>query len=304
MKNLNRTSLGGLRAIEAAGRLGSLRAAADEIGVTIGAVSQQIQKTEQQLGRTLFERRPKGLTLTAHGEAVMRHLTTGMSELSAAVALAERRAEDTLTVSVAPVFAGKWLVWRLKDFHRRHPGIRIRVDATIALVDPNTTDVDVCIRVGKGPYPDVDAARLVDVRIFPVCSPSLAKRLRSPADLANVPIVVDGGRMFSWDVWLGPNGLDSSILEEGPTFSDGSLCLDAAVAGQGVFLAWETLAADAIRMGRVVAPFPGRYPTGHAYWFVTGRHRPKTRAVRAFETWLREQLDITMADQPPGNPVG
>ncbi len=304
MKNLNRTSLGGLRAIEAAGRLGSLRAAAEEIGVTIGAVSQQIQKTEQQLGRTLFERRPKGLVPTAHGEAVLRHLTGGMAELSAAVALAERGGDDTLTVSVAPVFAGKWLVWRLKDFHRRHPTISIRVDATINLVDPGTSDVDVCIRVGRGPYPDVDAAKLVDLRVFPACSPALAKRLKEPADLADVPIIHDAGELLSWNTWLEPNGLDAGILGDGPAFSDGSLCLDAAIAGQGVFLAWETLAADALRMGRVVAPFPGRYPTGHAYWFITSRRLPKSRSVRAFETWLREQLDTTMAEQSAGNAAG
>ena len=76
MQNLNRTTLAGLRAIEAVGRLGSLRAAADELGVTVGAVSQQLQKTEHQLGRALFERQPRGLALTSHGEAVMQHLRT------------------------------------------------------------------------------------------------------------------------------------------------------------------------------------------------------------------------------------
>ncbi len=290
MRNLNRTSLGGLRAIEAAGRLGSLRAAADEIGVTVGAVSQQIQKTEHQLGRTMFERRPKGLELTPHGEEVVRHLTNGMSELSAAVALAGRGQEDTLTVSVAPVFAGKWLVWRLNDFHESHPDIRIRVDATVSLVDPDTSDVDVCIRVGKGPWPGVDAGKLIEHRVFPVCSPVLAERLNAPRDLSHVPIIRDAGEMFGWSTWLGPNGLDEGVLGDGPTFSDGSLCLDAAVAGQGVFLAWETLAVDALKMGRLVAPFPDRYPTGLSYWFVVGRRTSKSRAVRDFENWLRDQL--------------
>ena len=305
MRNLNRTSLGGLRAIEAAGRLGSLRAAAAEIGVTVGAVSQQIQKAEQQLGRALFERLPKGLTPTAHGEAVIRHLTTGMSELSAAVALAERRREDTLTVSVAPVFAGKWLVWRLNDFHERHPDIRIRVDAAMPLVDPDTSDVDVCIRVGKGHWPDVDAERLVDQRVFPVCSPELARQLTAPEDLSRVPIIRDAGQVYSWNIWLGPNGLDEAILGDGPVFSDGSLCLDAAIAGQGVFLAWEMLAADALRMGRVTAPFPGRHPTGYAHWFVVGKRLPKSRSVRDFETWLRGQLDASLnAARPADDDIG
>jgi DNA-binding transcriptional LysR family regulator len=292
MKNLNRINLGGLRAIEATGRLGSLRAAADELGVTPGAISQQIQKTEQQLGRALFERRPKGLTLTPQGEEVLRHLTGGISELSAAVALAEQSREDRLIVSVAPVFAGKWLVWRLKDFTRKHPGIRVSVDATIALVDPNVSDVDLCIRVGKGGWPGVKAEKLIDQRVFPVCSPALAEQIKTPDDLRHLPIIRDAGQPYSWNVWLAPNGSDERILGEGPTFSDGSLCLDAAIAGQGVFLAWETLAENALETGRLIAPLPGRFATGQSYWLIVGRHAGKSRSVRAFEIWLREQLGV------------
>lgn len=294
MKNLNRINLGGLRAIETVGRLGGLRAAADEIGVTVGAVSQQVQKTEQQLGRVLFERRPKGLQLTPHGEAVMRHLTVGMGELSAAVALAERRQEHMLTASVAPVFASKWLVWRLKGFNALHPDIRIRIDATNALIDPNTTDIDVCIRVGTGDWPGVSMSKLIDQRIFPVCSPALARQITSPGDLANLPIIRDQGEAFGWNIWLKPNGLDDTILGDGPTFSDGSLCLDAAIAGQGVFLAWETVACDALRFGRLVAPFPDRYKTEYAHWFIVGKHVPKTKAIRNFERWLRQELEIAL----------
>ena len=300
MRNLNRINLGGLRAIEAVGRLGGLRAAAEEIGVTPGAVSQQIQKTEAQLGRRLFAREPRGLVLTPQGEAVLRHLTSGLSELSAAVALAGRGREDTLTVSVAPVFAGKWLVWRLTDFNERHPEIRIRVEATLALADPNLSDVDACIRVGKGPWPGVEAEWLLEQRIFPVCSPALAAEIRAPRDLGRVPIIRDARAMVSWNTWLGPRGEDESLLGAGPIFSDGSLCLDAAVAGQGVFLAWETLACDALDAGRLAAPLPGREPTGLAYWFVTARRRRKSPGLRAFEAWLREQLDRALETERPG----
>ncbi|MCR9138099.1 MAG: LysR substrate-binding domain-containing protein [Alphaproteobacteria bacterium] len=295
MRNLGRIHLSGLRAIEAVGRLGGLRAAADEIGVTVGAVSQQVQKTEQQLGRALFERHPKGLQLTPHGEAVLRHLSIGMSELSAAVTLAERRQDRGLTVSVAPVFASKWLVWRLKNFNEQHPGTRVRVDATDTLVDPNTSDVDVCIRVGTGNWPNVSASKLIDQYMFPVCSPSLAAQISTPMDLARFPIIRDQGDVFGWNIWLKPNGLDDAILGDGPTFSDGSLCLDAAIAGQGIFLAWETVACDALRFGRLVAPFPDRYRTDYAHWFVTSRHASNSRSVRDFEQWLRRELEIALA---------
>ncbi|MBL4906561.1 MAG: hypothetical protein JKX94_03840, partial [Sneathiella sp.] len=138
---------------------------------------------------------------------------------------------------------------------------------------------------------DVNALKLIDHRIFPVCSPQMAAMLKEPQDLAKVPIIRDPGAMFSWNTWLEPNGLDETILGDGPHFSDGSLCLDAAIAGQGVFLAWETLANDALERDRVVAPFEGRYPSGFSYWFVTGLFLKKSRSVQAFEDWLRHELD-------------
>ncbi|MBJ6127871.1 LysR substrate-binding domain-containing protein [Microvirga splendida] len=290
MRNLNRFHLNGLRALEAAGRLGNLRAAAEELGVTVGAVSQQILKAEEQFGRPLFERHPKGLRPTAFGEDVLRFLSAGFGEISAGLALAERRREGVLTVSVAPVFASKWLVWRLQHFREQNPDIRIRIDADVSLVDPGSSDVDVCIRVGRGGWPNVKAEKLLDQFVFPVCSPALAERLRQPHDLAAVPIIREPTPMFGWNAWLGPNGLDESILGDGPVFSDASLCLDAAVAGQGVFLGWETLARDAIAMGRLAPPFPDRYDTGISYWFVTARSAPATRAVSAFRDWLKSEL--------------
>src|SRR5918993_2708140 len=189
MRNLNRFHLNGLRALEEAGRLGNLRAAAEELGVTIGAVSQQILKAEEQFGRPLFERHPKGLKATAFGQDVLRYLSAGFAEISTGVALAERRREGVLTVSVAPVFASKWLVWRLQRFREQHPDIRIRIDADVALVDPGSSDVDVCIRVGRGGWPNVNAEKLLDQLVFPVCSPAMGESLRHPRDLATVPIV-------------------------------------------------------------------------------------------------------------------
>lgn len=299
MAYLNRVHLNGLRAVEAVGRLGGLKPAADELGVTVGAISQQVQKTERQLGRPLFERLPKGITPTPLGAEVLRRLTPGIAELEAAVALAGRDSADVLTVSAAPVFAGKWLVWRLNGFHQQHPDIKIRIDADVALVDPTFSDVDVCIRVGKGDWPDVRAEKILDHRVFPVCCPAIAESLKTPGDLAAVPIIRDPDAMFDWSVWLGPNGLDEEILGDGPVYSDASLCLDAAIAGHGVFLAWETLASDAVRMGRLVAPFPGRYRTGLAYWFITSPVVAAPPRVRAFRSWLNNELaaSVPMDDE-------
>ncbi|WP_299860368.1 LysR substrate-binding domain-containing protein [uncultured Hoeflea sp.] len=298
MKELNRVHLNGLRAIEAVARLGGLKAAAEELGVTAGAISQQVQKTEAQIGKTLFVRDPKGLRPTQLAQSVMPHLTAGFGELSTGLKKCAGTGDRALVVSVAPVFAAKWLVWRLKAFNDAWPDIRIRVDATVCLVDMADSDVDVCIRVGHGPYPGVKAAKLLKQRVFPVCSPAIADQLAKGLPLSRVPIIRDQFTVFDWDVWLEPMGLRDTRLKPGPVFSDASLCLDSAVAGQGLFLAWETLAHDGLEAGRLVAPFKGRVETGAAYWIIEPLNTSKARESRAFITWLRQQMGRSFALEP------
>lgn len=290
MRNLNRVQLSGLRAIEAAGRLGTLAAAADELGVTSGALSQRLQKAELALGRTLFLRTSKGLVLTASGAEMMPKLTRGMTELDAAVALADPARDTRLTVSVAPIFASRWLVWRLRRFNERHPEIRIRIEPSVQLLNPDHDDVDVCVRVGCGGWPDVSAELLLEQRVFPVCSAELADRIVCRGDFATVPIIRENDGLHGWAEWLRPHGLLPSILGQGPTYAEASLCLDAAMTGQGVFMAWETLACDALETGRLIAPFDQREKTGARYWFVTGRDTARKRSVSLFRTWLRDEL--------------
>ncbi|MGP1397932.1 MAG: LysR substrate-binding domain-containing protein [Inquilinaceae bacterium] len=302
MQNLRRVHLNGLRAVEAAGRLGSLARAAEEIGVSPGAVSQQILKTERTLGRVIFDRTPKGLEPTAFGAALLDGLTAGFRELSRAVSVSETRAANILTVSVAPVFAAKWLVPRLSRFNRAHPDLRIRIDAAIALVDLALSDVDVAVRVGDGKWPGVKAELLIEQRIFPVCSPELAKRLKTPADLGRVPVIREQGSMVRWATWLGVHGLSEDVLCEGPSYSDASLCLDAAVAGQGIMLGWQTLATDALADGCLVAPFPDVAVPELGYWLVTAPHRRPEPKTRAFIAWIRGEMDAAAARWDSASP--
>lgn len=291
MSTLSRISLPALRAVEAVARLGSLSLAAGELGVSPGAVSQQILKAEAQLGRALFDRTPHGMVLTPLGHEVAAHLTEGFAALRRGVLVAGRSRNDAITVSVAPVFAAKWLVRRLGDFAERHPDVRVRIDASTAAVVPRTGEVDACIRVGRGDWPGVRAEEVRPQRAFPVCSPGVAATLTELSDLTGVPIIRgQSAGLFDWEVWLQPNGLSASQLAQGPVFSDASLCLDAAIAGQGVFLAMETLVEDALAMGQLVAPYPGRFPTGVSYWFVEPSDGRRSAPVTAFRAWLLDAL--------------
>lgn len=311
MKSLNTVHLNGLRAVEAAGRLGSLQAAAAELGVTAGAVSQHIIKTEKQLGRVLFNRTPRGLVQTEFAGSFLARLGTGFETLDQAVSLARRRDETILTISVAPVFAARWLVSRIDSFTARHPNIRLRIDATTQLVNLESSGIDLGIRVGRGDWPGVRSELLLAQEVFPVCAPDMAARIRAPADLLSFPVVIDAHAMFSWEVWLRDVGLSGAEMKVGHIFNEASLCIDAAVAGQGVFLAWQTLAGYPLLKGTLVAPFTHRAVTGFAHYFVTPADRRDSRIVAAFKQWMRDELDDSMrrifpipvpASGPPSSP--
>jgi len=307
MKNLNRVHLNGLRALEAVGRLGSLQAAAEELGVTVGAVSQQVIKAEEQLGRAIFERTARGLRETAFGAPFLTRLSGAFRQLSEAVATTQRRDDAILTISVAPIFASRWLIHRIDRFAAAHPDIGLRIEATTTLVDLARSDVDLAIRVGPGGWPDVVTEFLIPQVVFPVCAPALAEKIRTPEDLAAQPAVVDGNDIFTWERWLKAAGLDVPPPKARHVFSDASLSLDAALAGQGVLLAYPVLASWALKEGRLVAPLPIRVETGMGYYFVTAPGQPEPRKVSLFKRWLRaavaEDVDRFTGEVIPARPA-
>jgi DNA-binding transcriptional LysR family regulator len=290
MRNLNRIPLSCLRAVEAVARCGSVTLAAGELGVTPGAVSQQILRAEQTLGLPLFDRTNRGMLPTPRGAEVAELLSQGFARLSAAVERARPEARLVLTVSVAPVFAARWLIWRLPRFQTRHPDIRVRLDASLSLADPSRGEADLCIRVGRGGWPGVAAERLFSQIIFPVAAPQLASRITAHADLARVPVIIEPRAGVTWQQWLQPEGHPDQPLCPGPEYSDPSLCLDAAIAGLGVYLAFETLAVDALARGSLVTPFAGRHATQNSYWLVSAGDQRPSPASRAFATWLRAEV--------------
>lgn len=293
MNRLTRFHLNGLKALEAAGHLGTLQAAAAELGVTSGAVSQHIIRAEEQLGRHVFARTPRGLVATPFGERLLARLTTAFRSLDDALAVADEGRERVLTVSVAPVLASKWLVPRLPRFRDLHPDIRIRIDATTEIVDLDASDVDLALRIGAGSWRGVRLEKLMTQKVFPVCAPQVAARLGSPDDLRRAPIVLDTGSKGIWDVWLRRFDMAEDDLGPADMFTDASLCADAAIGGHGVMLGWQTLAADAIDAGLLVRPFPQMVATGQAYWAATSPNRPAGRNVFSFVAWIREEMDRT-----------
>jgi DNA-binding transcriptional LysR family regulator len=289
MNRLRNVHLNGLRAVETVARRGSLLSAAEELGVSPSAVSQQIGRTEKQIGRPLFERTRLGLAPTEFGALFSARLASGFRELEQAVALADESVSNTLVASVAPAFAARWLVPRLSRLYARHPELILRIDATPRLVDLNRSDVDLAIRMGEGRWPGGKSERLLAQEIFPVCAPEIGARLKRIDDLSAEWAIHDEMSGVTWARWFESIGERPVAARPGARFTDPVLCLEAAVAGQGVMLAWPLLVADALADGRLTAPFGVRGWRGLGYYFVTAPGRRLSRKVLAFKRWLVEE---------------
>jgi LysR family glycine cleavage system transcriptional activator len=290
---LGKVHLNGLRAIETVARLGSLQKAADELGVSPSAVSQLVNRAEKQIGRPVFERTRTGLVLTEFGRRFCERLTAAFRELSGAMALAEDAADNRLVVSVAPAFAARWLVPRLSRFYTAHPEIMLRIDASTKLADLDRSDVDLAIRMGDGNWPGVRGELLFAQRIFPVCAPAIAVRLKRVEDLQNEWAIREEYGMVEWARWFAQAGVTGVTPLMGASFTDPNLCLEAAIGGQGVMLASQLLAADALADGRLVAPFGITADSGLGYYVATSAAKKPNRKVTAFKNWLAEEAEKT-----------
>lgn len=295
--------LSALRAFEAVARHLSFTRAAEELHVTPGAVSQQIRSLEQRLGDVLFMRTKRSVALTDAAIRMLPDVQAGFDALSRAISTeANVSTGKTLTVSVAPSFASKWLVSRLPDFSDRHPEIDLRISATVALTDFRRDKVDLAIRFGRGAYNDVHTERLLPETVTPLCSPDLLKgkgRMRSPEDLRKHRLLHDmsismagESEQSAWERWLKLAGAKHVSAHRGTRFSLAELALQAAIEGSGVVLGRMVLAEGDIAAGRLVQPFGTSLPLGVGYFLVTPRGAPQRPELRLFREWLYSTLKL------------
>jgi DNA-binding transcriptional LysR family regulator len=279
--------LNAIRAIEIVARRGALAPAADELGVTPGAVSQHLRRAEERLGIELFERTPQGLRPTPALRQMLPQLTAGFTALQDALAGLKPANQNTLIITMGSVFASRWMIWRIGKFSALHPEIETRLVVTGRILDLSHGDVDCAIRYGRGTWPDADAVMVGGTTYRPVLSPVLAPQVKTPADLAKLPIIRDTTTMLSWDEWWKTAGLPETPQTHGPTFDDPGLAFDAAISEQGVLMAVDEMSADAVSDGRLVRPFDILVegdPLG--YWFITPRGRREQRKVKLFREWV------------------
>jgi LysR family glycine cleavage system transcriptional activator len=292
--------LAALRAFEAAARHLSFTRAAAELHVTQTAISHQIRALEDLLGVKLFRRLPRGLLLTAEAQHYLPPIREAFDRIAAATEqLAAVSASGTLTVSVLPSFAAKWLVPRLGRFRAAHPDIDLRISTSSELVDFAREDVDVGIRMGRGSYPGLRIDRLFGEALMPVCAPALLEHnhpLRQPEDLRH-HVLLHEDDYTGWQLWLEIARVESVDARRGPIFTDGAIVVQAAAEGQGVALARSALAAGDLAAGRLVQPFDVSIPHDLAYYLVCPDATADRSKIRRFREWLLAEAAASEARQ-------
>jgi len=300
--------LNAVRAFDAVARLGSVRAAAEELAVTPAAVSQQLRVLEAHLGIALTQRHGRGLALTDsgrtwHGE-IARHLR--------AIALAAERVRPgrrVVQVTVVQSFGSRWLMPRLSSFTAREPEIEVRIDASPVLADLARDPFDLAIREGRGDYPGAESVRLFPLEFVPVASPAVARQLKrrnGTIDWSRARLLHEVSYDY-WPDWIAAAGVTDVDVARGLFFSHTMLALDAACEGQGVALAPLCLADRELARGALTIVDPRPFAPGTGIYLAWPRRglRTLSPAAIAFRDWLIEEAHAAAgtAAVPAGKPA-
>lgn len=287
-------SLRAIQAFDAVARHSSFSRAADALAVTHGAVSRQIRGLEEQLGSTLFHRTARGAALTEDGKVLFRASREAFTALETGIAaLEQRKADQTVTLSLTTSLAMKWLLPRLPDFRARHPEIAILLDTNDAPVDFTEKTVDAALRYGKGDWSGLHIGLLAREELVPVAAPGLIGDRPlpiEPSDLTRLPLIHDDYNP-GWERWLERAGaaLGGKTLP-GDRYGDTGLLIAAALDGQAVALVRRLLAADDLAAGRLVQISDLTLPLERAVYFVCRAGDETRPAVAALQDWLRDGL--------------
>ena len=280
--------LNALRAFESAARLGSFAAAAEELNVTPGAVSQHIKALEDWAGASLFRRKAQGVEITRAGREILPSLTKAFDEVGEAVRLMRGvRPRRGLAIAVLPSVGQLWLAPRLAGLRKALPDVAISV---YAMEQPpnllrNLFDMSLFIRA-----PSVaprEAVLEIDAMV-PVCSPEIATRIRVPTDLFHETLLIDEVWAEDWPNWFESSGLAPPDLFDSPRYSLYSLALEDAKAGAGVLMGHRCLVAEALGEGTLVELFDINAQTGKALVLETPEN--PTAYVKTAAELLRNDL--------------
>ncbi|WP_347265800.1 LysR substrate-binding domain-containing protein [Paracoccus sp. (in: a-proteobacteria)] len=285
-----------LQAFECFGRLGSVNAAARALGVTPGAISQQLRLLEEHVGVVLLVKDGRRAALTPVARSYHELLSQGFSRLALAqdYIVAHRQSEE-LTISGLPTLLQKWLNPLLPEFQQAAGELEIRVLATHQEPDPHMLEQAFRLTYGAAARRYLHARALFTDQCFPVCSPDFLRRhpeARDPAGLARLPLIgIDWGTGYTtepdWRDWFAARGLgDLAAIRPVAVHSLSGMAIEAAEAGQGAVLAQGSFVETPLRTGQLVRLSPASLQMPDPYFVCWGPATLDRPAARDFLNWL------------------
>lgn len=297
--------LNAVRAFEAAARLGSFKDAAAELGVTHGAISQQVRLLEDRLGApALFRRSTRRVTLTSAGKALFDEIGPALDRISSAVqrhrATHSEAPADVVRVNALATFSMRWLLPRLKRFRDERPDIEVHLTTSNVPLDALADAFDVIIRGGPNSFYGFTSRLFLSERRLPVCSPALLAKqpLEQISDLAKHTLLNVTSMPRLWHDWLLQAGHPRVTPTATLTFDHFFLTIQAAIDGLGVAMGPTALIADDIAAGRLIAPFPDVSLPARSYFAYVPAGSGSASPTAVFCDWLERQSSSTSSDRP------
>ena len=285
-------SLNWLRVFEAAARTESFARAAELLNMSPPAVSQQIKALESHLGRALFVRGAKQVTLTDAGLAFLPIVNQSLASLeTSAAALFGARETQPLNLQVVTILAANWLPQRLASFEKQHPHIRLQISCGNAVPDFRNSDAHLQIGFGSSTDFPQNAERLFGEEITPVARPDIAAGIGAPDDFLRHPLIEVATHRSGWFQLL-QNRIGGDLRSADFVMVDNTvIALGLAEAGRGVALA-RAPATDRLTEAYGLVPCLADFSIRglqHYYLFHPATAEPPP-AAEAFRTWLLEEV--------------
>ena len=280
-----------LPTFEAAARLLSFKAAAEELYVTPPAISQQISALEQWLELELFERKARKLTLTPAGQYYLKVAQKILLEhVQGYLELERRYKTKALNISTPLFLAQELLIPNYLTFTDYAPDIELRLETRMSLVDFENEALDAAIRFGDGNWPGLDCKKLGDSYMSVVCSHDYLAQ-HGPIDINNL----EQHRLLS----IYPDLSDWSALNGGPLLKDQTriICdsymatIKSAAEGLGIAIGIFPLVSLWVNDEKLIIPLEKKYNTGNTYWLVSPSREEQTKAIEGLYQWLKELFD-------------
>ncbi|QNK02135.1 LysR substrate-binding domain-containing protein [Dyella telluris] len=278
-----------LSTFECVSRLRSFTAAAEELHLTVSAVSHQIRSLETFYGTRLLQRGHRDVTLTKAGDMLCSVVEELLEKLGTVGRALRSQPGNRLSLSAPPSFVSRWLMPRLAGFLDAHPDIDFTLKATTELVDLENDEVDFAIRYGDGTWPGLQGEKLLDEELFAVASPAYLEKagIRDAKDLGKGLLLRDD--FFSWAAWLGHMGMTDVATPSGPVYGDSSLLLQAAEEGHGIALGRSVLVETALASGRLARAGSKALKVDRSYYLVRSLAMPSSPTMELFRAWLFAQ---------------